>query len=348
MEANPDDFEHFLKVVKCFLLNGVSKPFWRNWLLSNPSIFLKPEILHHFHCFFWDHDLQWCIAVIGPEEIDYRFSLIQTAVGYRSFQERVSKLKQVIGHDHRAVQRYIIGIITGAVPPKFLAAIRGLLDFRYLSQMPCFDDNSLNKVEAALRVFHDNKSAIISVGSRQGSKGPLEHWEIPKLELLQNIVPSICASGAIMQWTADVMEHAHITEIKQPAHSGNNQDYYLQIARHLNRSDKCFQFDIATRFASAQQGELDNHDHNHNDEHEHEHEHEPDSEALHISHYHTPTHRLVNYFETAKEIASGAVPNTVLPPRIFSSSRTAFCLAVKPSQRVSIDEASELYALPVL
>ena len=250
------------------------------------------------------------------------------------------------GRDHRAVQRYIIGIIAGAIPPKFLAAIRGLLDFRYLSQMPRFDDNSLNKVEAALRMFHNNKLAIISAGGRQGSKGPLEHWEIPKLELLQNVVPSIRASGAIMQWTADVTEHAHVMDIKQPARSGNNQDYYSQIAWHLDHSNKCFRFDIATRFASAQQGELDDHYHDHNDEHEDEHE--PDSEALHVSHYHTPTCRLVNYFETAKEIASGAVPNTVLPPRIFSSSRTAFHLAVKPLLRVSIDEASELYALPEL
>ena len=149
-------------------------------------------------------------------------------------------MKQVTGRDHHTVQRYIIGIIAGAIPPKFLVAIRGLLDFWYLSQMPRFDDNSLNKVEAALRVFHNNKLAIISAGSRQGSKGPLEHWEIPKLKLLQNVVPSIRASRAIMQWTADVMEHAHVTEIKQPARSGNNQDYYSQIAWHLDRSDKCF------------------------------------------------------------------------------------------------------------
>ena len=27
MEADPDDFEHFLKVIKRFLLNGISKPF---------------------------------------------------------------------------------------------------------------------------------------------------------------------------------------------------------------------------------------------------------------------------------------------------------------------------------
>ena len=197
-EAEPDDFEHFLKIVKRFSLNGVHKPFWRNWLLSDLSIFFNPEVLHHFHHFFWDYDLQWCIAVLGLDEIDYRFSLIQTAVGYRSFQG-VSKLKQVTGHDHRAVQRYIIGVVAGAVPQKFLAAIRALLDFRYLSQMPHFDDNGLNRIEAALHAFHTNKSAIIAAGGRQGSKGPLEHWEIPKLELLQHVVPSIHASGAIMQ-----------------------------------------------------------------------------------------------------------------------------------------------------
>jgi len=41
-----------------------------------------------------------------------------------------------------------------------------------------------------------------------------------------------------MQWTADVTEHAHVTEIKQPARSGNNQDYYAQIAQHLDCSNK--------------------------------------------------------------------------------------------------------------
>ena len=340
-EAEPDDLEHFLKIVKCFLLNGVHKPFWRNWILSNPSMFFKPEVLHHFHRFFWDHDLQWCIVVLGPEEIDYRFSLIQTAVGYRSFQEGVSKLKQVTGRDHRAVQRYIVGVIAGAIPPKFLAAIRSLLDFRYLAQMPRFDDNDLNRVEAALGAFHANKSAIITAGGRQGSKGPLEHWEIPKLELLQHVVPSIRASGALMQWSADVTEHAHVTEVKQPARAGNNQDYYSQIARHLDRSDKCFRFDIATRLASAEQEGPDG-------DGDDEHEHEPDSEALHVSHYHTPTRKFVNYFKAATDIASGVVLDTVLPPRIFSSSTTAFRLAVKPSLRVLIDEASEIYGLPEL
>ena len=91
------------------------------------------------------------------------------------------------GRDHRSVQRYIIAVVAGSVPPKFLAAIRSLLDFHYLAQMPHFDHDSLAKVEASLASFHDNKSAILATGGRQGSRGPLNHWEIPKLELLQHV-----------------------------------------------------------------------------------------------------------------------------------------------------------------
>ena len=197
---------------------------WRNWALCNPLIMFTPEVLHIFHHLFWDHDLQWCLIVVGPNEIDYWFTLVQVAVGYCSFDEGVLKLKQVMGPDHHAVQRYIIGVIAGAVPLKFLMAISALLDFWYLTQMPCFDDNILNKIKALLDAFHENKSAIISAGGRQGSNGPLNHWQIPKIELLQHVIPFICASGAIMQWTADITEHAHVTKIKQPAQSRNNQD----------------------------------------------------------------------------------------------------------------------------
>ncbi|KAF8546867.1 hypothetical protein OG21DRAFT_1527549 [Imleria badia] len=313
--ANLDDFKDFLKVIKRFRLNGVDKSFFRDWLLSEPLIFITPETLHVFHRLFWDHNLQW-------------------SVGYRSFEEGVSKLEQVMGRDHRAAQRYIVGVIAGAVPPKFLAAISALLDFRYLAQMPCFDKDALTKVEAVLERFHTHKSAIISTGGRQGSKGPLKHWEIPKLELLQHVVPSIRASGAIMQWTADVTEHAHVTKIKQPTRSGNNQDYYTQIAWHLNRSEKCFRFDITMHLASVE--------HKGSDDKDQADEHEPNLEALCIKHYYSPTRQTANYFEMAEELASSTVPNTALPHRIFASSTTAFRLALKPSLRASIDEAAEM------
>ncbi|KIM68407.1 hypothetical protein SCLCIDRAFT_20320 [Scleroderma citrinum Foug A] len=128
-QHSPVDYKDFLKAIKQFQLNGVVELCWIGWALSDPSFFLNPEVLHHFHQMFWDHDVQWCISVTGATELDFRFSLIQTLVGYRSFSEGISKLKQVTGCDHRAVQRYIIAAVAGSVPRQFLIAIRTLLDF---------------------------------------------------------------------------------------------------------------------------------------------------------------------------------------------------------------------------
>ena len=113
-------------------------------MLSDPSDFINPEILHHFHKMFWDHDVKWCIHAVGAAEVDFRFSIIQTLVGHRAFDEGLSKLKQVTGRDHRAVQRYIIGVVAGAAPRKFIIAVHALLDFRYLAQAPVFMSQSLD------------------------------------------------------------------------------------------------------------------------------------------------------------------------------------------------------------
>ena len=271
---------------------------------------------------------------LGAEELDFRFSVIQTPVGYRAFDEGLSKLKQVTGRDHRAVQRYIVGIVAGGVPRNFLVAIRSLLDFRYLAQAPTFTTNSLDRVAQALQTFHDNKVAIIRHGVRN-------NWEIPKLELLQSVVPGIRQSGAPMQWTADVTEHAHVDEIKVPARAGNNQNYYSQIARHLDRLDKCFRFDLATyieEHRSTDEGFIE----------DFEEDHEPDTEKLSISEYNTPTRPLMDYFSTSSALLEGSDPAAPKPFRTFATSTTAFHLATKPLSRLSVAEAAVKYDLPDL
>ena len=331
----PTDLINFLKVAKEHRLNGVFELFWRDWLHSDPSRFLLLEVLHHLHRFSFDHDLQWCIAVVGNEELDYRFTLTRSPVGYRSFDEGVSKLKQVTGRDHRAIQRYIIGIVAGAVPPRFLMAIRGLLDFRYLAQMPSFDEGSLSKLDAALQTFHDNKEAIVSAGVRS-------HFEIPKLELLQHVVPSIQASGAVLQWSADITEHAHVTEIKKPARAGNNQNYYSQIARHLDRAEKCTRFDVATCILSSCEGAGDA------NEEDQDYQHEPEEEMDIDSCHSSPTRKVINYFDIASSLSNGDFPNAPKPLQTFSSFTTAINLSLKPSLRISIEDASELFQIPDL
>ena len=117
--------------------------------------------------------------------------------------------------------------------------------------------------------------------------GTQDGWQIPKLELLQSVVPGIQQSGLAMQWTADITEHAHVEEIKVPARAGNNQNYYSQIACHLDRLDKCFRFDLATYIEEHCHGDQAV-DEDFADDHEDDEEHEPDTEKLSFAEYSTP------------------------------------------------------------
>ncbi|KAI6020926.1 hypothetical protein BKA83DRAFT_4126818 [Pisolithus microcarpus] len=256
--ADPDDIPSFLKVAKSCRLNGVHEPFWRDWPLSDPAQFLKVEPLHHFFRMSWDHNIQWCITVVGEHEINYRFNLLQTPVGYHSFTDGISKLKQVTGHDHRSIQHW----------PSLM--------------------------------FHTHKDAILAAG------GHTEHFQIPKLEFMQHVMPSICALGAPMQWSTDITKHAHVTEIKNPARAGNNQNYYAQIARHLDHSDKCFRFDLATGIVSFNNSYPDDDD---NDNDLADEDHEPDDKKSHTIFYHSPMWKIVDYFNIAGVLSDETSPH---------------------------------------
>jgi len=68
--------------------------------MSDPSIFLMPELLHHWHKAFWDHDTKWCINVVGAAELDFCFSVLHQHVKFQHFKQGISSLKQVTSHEH--------------------------------------------------------------------------------------------------------------------------------------------------------------------------------------------------------------------------------------------------------
>jgi hypothetical protein len=232
---HPLDLPVYVPAAKAVRLNGVHLPFWRDWflqsppgaptqhLVADPSRFLTPEPLHHLHKQFWDHDMKWSIHVVGADELDFRFSTLQPIVGFKHFKDGVSALKQVTGRIHRDLERYIIGIIAGKSPTSFVVALRALMDFRYLAQSRLLNSNILSKLSASLELFHKHKQTILDIGACVGKGNKqMDHFQIPKLELMHGVVPSVIESGAVIQWSADTTEHAHITEIKVPGRSGNN------------------------------------------------------------------------------------------------------------------------------
>lgn len=249
---DPWDLPKYFKASQNHRLNGVHRPFWRDWPLSDPADFLTPEPLHHWHKLFWDHDAKWCIQAVGAAEIDFRFSVLHPHTGFRHFKEGISALKQVTGREHRNIQRYIISVIADSVPKDFLIAVRALMDFRYFAQAYEIDDSHCQKIENALQEFHRHKDCIIAIGARCGEKNNIiDNWHIPKLEFLQSVVTSIKLSGVCIQWSADRTENAHISEVKEPGKSGNNQAYENQICRTLDRTDKCHIFNLATAIQDA-------------------------------------------------------------------------------------------------
>ena len=149
-----------------------------------------------------------------------------------------------------------------------------------------------------------------------------------------------------MQWSADVTEHAHIKEIKVPARSGNNQNYYSQIAQHLDRLDKCFHFDLATYIEQCAMDQANNGDGDSDSDSDEQHE--PDAETIHLSEYSTPTRQFPDYFSISASLILGAKPSAPKPYRTFATSTTGFHLATKPSLWLSVDEAAIAYQLPDL
>ncbi|KAH9011301.1 hypothetical protein EDB84DRAFT_1590710 [Lactarius hengduanensis] len=229
-------------------LNGVHLPFWRDWYLADPSYFLVPEILHTCHKFFFDHPLQWCINAVGTFELDSRFQSLHPRVGFHHFGNGVARVQQMTGHEHCDIQCSIIAVIAGAVPPHFLHAIRALIDFIYQVQSAFLTDSAISSFVDSLQEFHDEKAAITAAGARVGSKGPITHFNIPKLEQWQHFACSTKMMGAPIQWTADVTECLHITEVKHPFCATNHCNFEEQCARILDRLECVKLFDFFCNF----------------------------------------------------------------------------------------------------
>jgi hypothetical protein len=348
-----------------FRLNGVHLPFWRDWTLPDgtimePSQFLTPEPLHHWHKQFWDHDAKWCIHAVGSEEIDFRFTLLQPCVGFRHFKAGISSLKQVTGRDHRNIQRYIVPIITGAVSKEFVLCIRALSDFRYLAQSHSIDDRALTAISNALTLFHENKHAILDAGARVGKGNkPIDHFFIPKIELLHSVVTSIRWSGVPIQWSADPTERAHIDVVKVPSENTNNGQYGPHICRYLDRDERRRLFDLATAIREARD-DLESLLYSAADRDSGEGEEtDDDLNADWVSELDTvatvcgPSRKTVDLFKAADALAMRATSETttgVLQPlRTFSTPLAAFHLNRKPDiSHISINALAEKFNIPDL
>ncbi|KAG2028984.1 hypothetical protein BDR03DRAFT_988058 [Suillus americanus] len=251
-EIDPWDLDRFQKAAKAAYLSGVHMPYWLDWLYSCPSVFLAGEVLHTLHKFFADHPLKWIKEIVGKTELDTRFIIQHKRVGTRHFTKNITHVNQMTGREHRDIQWTIVASIAGAAPPRFVRAIRALIDFIYYAQNPVHSLESLQSMSQALSDFHTFKDAIVEAEARRGKKGAKEDFFIPKLELLQSFRGTIERLGTLMQFSADMTERLLITHCKDLFARTNRRmnDFTEQCIRILNHQESMELFNLYALISS--------------------------------------------------------------------------------------------------
>ncbi|KAI5985157.1 hypothetical protein EDD15DRAFT_2137305, partial [Pisolithus albus] len=243
--CNPCDIVAFHKVCQQMRLNGVVEPLWMNWGDACPSRFLTPDALHQWHKFYFNHCLQWVINIITGQELDFCLSVLQPWISTCHWTNGVSTLKQCMGREHHDLEKLLPAIAAGSLPDDALHVLRAITEFIFLAQDQFLYDETLHAL------IHHYKPSILTAGGRLGKNGPLNHFQILKLELAQHVVRSTQAMGAPYQWSSDITEHCHITHVKNPYHLSNHRDYHGQCCRFLDWQEKQRFFQLFTSLKTA-------------------------------------------------------------------------------------------------
>ena len=130
--GNQSSISSFRRLARERSLNGVDKPFWRDWLYADPCLFLAlADALHQWHKLFQDHPIEWAKHWLGLVELDRRISVLQPRVGFRHFRNGFTRFRQHTGKEMKDVERVFLGIIAGhkTVSSGILKAMRAFLDF---------------------------------------------------------------------------------------------------------------------------------------------------------------------------------------------------------------------------
>ena len=146
------------------------------------------------------------------------------------------------GKEHAEISKILLGLIIGLPLPdnrssnKLLRAVKGILDFTYLTQLPSHTDETLADMSAALDTFHINKSIFIELQIR-------DNFDFPKLHSLLHYAPSIQLFGTTDNYNTEHTERLHIDLAKNAYAATNHKDELSQMIIWLERKDKITRFD---------------------------------------------------------------------------------------------------------
>ncbi|TFY54970.1 hypothetical protein EVJ58_g8548 [Rhodofomes roseus] len=218
-------------------IKPIEDPFWKDLPYVNIYASFPPDILHQLYQGMVKHAIEWTKSAYGDRVIDERFQSLPPNHNLRHFSKGISHLSRVSGTEHQDICRVLLGTILdlrlpgGQSPVRLVRAIRALLDFVYLAQLPAHTSTTLAQLEDSLARFHANKAIFVALGIR-------DHFNFPKLHSLQHYVTGIKMFGTADGTNTAQSEHLHISLAKDPWRKSNRKDEYPQMTASVVRLEK--------------------------------------------------------------------------------------------------------------
>jgi hypothetical protein len=233
-------------------LQPIHRPFWADLPYTNIFTAITPDILHELHQgVIGDHIIPWLIQLAnsgsnaGSDETNHRFRAMPTYCGLRNFENGITSVSQMSGNEHREIERVMLGLFAGGVPPDAQRAASALLELLYLMRWQSHDTESLGALQDALDRFHQYKHVFVEHDIRK-------HFNFPKLHALQHYVSSIRLFGSADGYNTETSERLHIDFAKHAYLGTNRRDYVAQMVVWLHRREKLANFSAYQRWLDEQ------------------------------------------------------------------------------------------------
>src|SRR5258708_9733681 len=160
-KASLYEFKQEVQKQQSGLSRAVEEVCWEG-LPVDPDVFFTQDLLHGCSKFVWDHVAKWLNHTIGEEELDRCFRA-QPKLGFRGFSDRISKISQASGCEHRAYLRFIVSIIAGYedLDHRVLIVVWSLVDYIFMAHHLLTSMSDLKTMANHLSEFHNNKHIFI-------------------------------------------------------------------------------------------------------------------------------------------------------------------------------------------
>jgi hypothetical protein len=246
----------FVRACSAAGIKPIVHPFWEDLPFTNIFRAITPDVLHQLYQGLIKHLLGWLSAACGAAEIDARCRRLPPNHHIHLFTKGITSLSRISGTEHAQICRFLLGIMIGIRLPnnlnggRLLRAVQGLLDFLYLAQYPCHSSETLQLLDDALNLFHENKDIFVELGIRS-------NFNLPKLHATRHYSVMIMMLGTTDNYNTEYTERLHIDYAKDAYRATNHKDEFVQMTRWLERKEKIMRHDkyVNWRCASLEETE---------------------------------------------------------------------------------------------